>query len=132
MRAAIVGLLAGCAGVAVAEDAFGNLIAHYRGPGPAAAPVYAFCAHMDHPGWVTPEPAHGESAPARQFLGGVPDVYLAANRERIRDFGEFAMWDLPECELREGLIHSRACDDLIGCAVIVATLQTLGGEPPRR
>ncbi len=125
VRAAIAGLLAGCAGVAVSEDAFGNLIAHYRGPGQSHAPVYAFCAHMDHPGWVTPEVADDGVAPARQFLGGVPASYLDANRERVRDFGPFAMWDLPECELRDGLIHSRACDDLIGCAVTVATLQTL-------
>ena len=126
VRAAIVGLLAGCAGVAVSEDAFGNLIAHYRGAGESRTPVYAFCAHMDHPGWVTPDLANDDGeAPTRQFLGGVPASYLDANRERIRDFGPFAMWDLPECELRDGLVHSRACDDLIGCAVIVATLETL-------
>ena len=43
----------------------------------------------------------------------------------MRPFGDFAMWDLPDCELRDGRIYSRACDDLIGCAVIVATLETL-------
>ena len=30
------------------------------------------------------------------------------------------MWDLPAFEVREGRIYSRACDDLIGCAAIVA------------
>ena len=125
VRAAIVELLKDCARVSVKEDAFGNLVAHYRGAAPSEAPVYAFCAHMDHPGWVTPDPTDEGETPARQFLGGVPATYLEANRERIRDFGPFAMWDLPACELRDGQIHSRACDDLIGCAVIVATLQAL-------
>ena len=119
VRAAVAALLAGCAGVTVEEDAFGNLVARYRGAEAPGAPVYAFCAHMDHPGWVANETGD------RQFLGGVPETYLAANRTRVRDFGPFAMWDLPECELRDGRIHSRACDDLIGCAVIVATLQTV-------
>ena len=126
VRTAIADGLAGCAGITVSEDTFGNLIAHYRGPGPATAPVYAFCAHMDHPGWVKPNAGEGENLSARQFLGGVSAAYLEANGDRIRDFGSFAMWDLPECDLRAGLIHSRACDDLIGCAVIVATLQALG------
>lgn len=125
VRAAIADLLGGCARVTLAQDAFGNLIAHYRGSDSASAPVYAFCAHMDHPGWVTPAPEPTGAAPARQFLGGVPASYLEANRERVRDFGAFAMWDLPACELRDGRIHSRACDDLIGCAVIVATLRAL-------
>ncbi len=126
VRAAIVDLLQSCTRVALEQDAFGNLIAHYRGGGSArSAPVYAFCAHMDHPGWVTPEPSASGEPAARQFLGGVPPAYLEANRERVRDFGPFAMWDLPECEVRDGHIHSRACDDLIGCAVIVATLRTL-------
>ena len=80
---------------------------------------------MDHPGWVTPDTAATGETPVRQFLGGVPEAYLEANRERVRDFGPFAMWDLPACELRDGRIHSRACDDLIGCAVIVATLLAL-------
>jgi endoglucanase len=35
------------------------------------------------------------------------------------------MWDLPACELDGGRVYSRACDDLIGCAAIVATLQEL-------
>lgn len=125
VRSAIVGLLADCPRVAVEEDAFGNLIAHYRPSGLSSAPVYAFCAHMDHPGWVTPDAPVAEETPARQFLGGVPDAYLEANRERIRDFGNFAMWELPECEVRDGRVYSRACDDLIGCAVIVATLRAL-------
>ncbi len=80
---------------------------------------------MDHPGWVRPDSTATGETPVRQFLGGVPDSYLEANRGHVRDFGSFAMWDLPECEVRDGCIYSRACDDLIGCAVIVALLQAL-------
>ena len=126
VRHAIVGLLRTCRNVTLREDDFGNLIAHYRGgKGSSGGARYAFCAHMDHPGWVRPEPAGEE--PWR-FLGGVPAEYLEANKSRLRPFGDFAMWDLPDCELRDGRIYSRACDDLIGCAVIVATLETLGRE----
>ena len=123
VRDAIVGMLQACPRVTVREDDFGNLIAHYRGTSPAAGTRYAFCAHMDHPGWVRPEPS--EEGEAWKFLGRVPEDYLAGNKERVRPFGDFAMWDLPDCELRDGRIYSRACDDLIGCAVIVATLETL-------
>lgn len=108
------------------QDDFGNLIAHYQGPASAAAgPAYAICAHMDHPAWVRSE---GATAADKVFLGGVPSGYLEKNRSRVSDFGSFATWDLPAFELRDGRIHSRACDDLIGCAVIVATLEHLSQE----
>ena len=35
------------------------------------------------------------------------------------------MWDLPPFELKEGLLYSRACDDLIGCTAIVQTFREL-------
>jgi putative aminopeptidase FrvX len=127
VRAAIAALLKNCAHVTLREDDFGNLIAHYRGEGAASSPArWAFAAHMDHPGWVTPPPRENGQTPAeRVFLGGVEQEYLDANRERIVDFGEFAMWDLPAFELKDDRIYSRACDDLIGCAVIVGALHTL-------
>lgn len=119
VREAIRGLLRDCPRVSLREDDFGNLIAHYRGPGSTGPARWAFSAHMDHPGWVrTPE---GDW----RFLGGVEPEYLEANRTMIRDFGAFAMWDLPAFEVRGGQIHSRACDDLIGCTAIVAALQAL-------
>ncbi len=126
VRHAIIGLLQGCRNVTLREDAFGNLIAHYRGGTNAAAGArYAFCAHMDHPGWVRPE---GPDDEPWRFFGGVPAEYLEANKTRLRSYGDFAMWDLPDYEERDGRIYSRACDDLIGCAVIVATLETLDRE----
>ncbi len=111
VRAEISMQLAQCPHVSVELDDFGNLIARYqRGD---AEPQFAFAAHMDHPGFVGSE-----------FLGGVPPDVLATGAP-TRDFGAFAMWDLPAFELRDGRIHSRACDDLIGCAAIVAMFHEL-------
>ena len=110
VRAEITMQLAQLPHVTLEQDDFGNVIACYRGCSEHAE--YAFAAHMDHPGYV------GE-----EFLGGVPEAHRANGR--TRDFGAFAMWDLPGCELRDGQIHSRACDDLIGCAAIVALFQEL-------
>jgi endoglucanase len=68
---------------------------------------------MDHPAYV------GE-----QFLGGVPEAYRA-RKPPTRDFGKFRMWDLPEVEVRDERIYSRACDDLVGCAAVVSMFQEL-------
>jgi endoglucanase len=35
---------------------------------------------------------------------------------------QFAVWELPDFEVRGGRIHGRSCDDLIGVACILATL----------
>jgi endoglucanase len=111
VRAEILMQLAQIPNVTAEQDDFGNVIARYRGCSEHAE--FAFAAHMDHPGFV------GE-----EFLGGVPESYRE-KQPPVRDFGAFAMWDLPACEVRDGRIHSRACDDLIGCAAIVALFQEL-------
>lgn len=111
VRAEILIQLAQCPHVTAKLDDFGNVIACYRrGTGEAR---YAFAAHMDHPAYV------GE-----EFLGGVPAEYREKNPPR-RDFGAFAMWDLPAFEVKDGRIYSRACDDLIGCTAIVALFHEL-------
>lgn len=111
VRAEILMQLAQCPHVAAELDEYGNVVACYRrGAGEAR---YAFAAHMDHPGYVGGE-----------FLGGVPVEYREKNPP-LRDFGAFEMWDLPAFELRDGRIFSRACDDLIGCAAIVALFHEL-------
>jgi endoglucanase len=111
VRREIRALLADCPCVALTEDRFGNLLAHYRRGKSAAR--FAFAAHMDHPAYV-----------GRDFLGGVPERYLK-RKPAVKKFGAFRMWDLPACEVRAGRIRSRACDDLIGCAAIVAALREL-------
>ncbi len=128
VRAVIARLLAQrCPHVTVREDGFGNLVARYRrGENPPPA-RWAFVAHMDHPGWVR------TGAGELEFLGGVPVAYQEANRGKVEDFGPFAMWALPACDVRpeEDRLYSRACDDLIGCAAIVGTfleLEQIGAE----
>ncbi len=101
-----------CPHVRFQRDAFGNVIARYRGK-TRATPRWAFAAHMDHPGWLRDEAAPG----GFRFLGSVAESYLA--NPRIKEFGEFAMWDLPAFGTRDGQIHARACDDLLGCAEII-------------
>jgi len=111
VRAEIARQLATCKSIQLDEDRFGNLIARYqRGK---KSPTLAFAAHMDHPGYV-----------GREFLGGVPKAYLK-KKAGTEKFGTFRMWDLPAFQVKQDRIHSRACDDLIGCACVVAMLQEL-------
>ena len=130
---AILGFLKDLPHVSVQVDKHGNLIARYERTGSHRSPMkprYAFAAHMDHPGWVRVD---GQSlGPVfhfprdrhpMQFLGSVPEAYLKS--PKVRGYGRFAMWDLPEFRLHDGLIHARACDDLVGCAVIVAMFAEL-------
>lgn len=134
VRAAIRGLLADCPHVTLTEDAFGNLLARYGRGGDVGnrAATWAFGAHMDHPGWVravedATEPPPSDAHLRHQgftFLGGVPPDYFKS--PALRAFGDFAMWDLPDFELRDdGTVHGRACDDLVGCAAIVCLLRSL-------
>ena len=107
-----------CPHVKFRRDRFGNVIARYcrKTRRPAR---WAFAAHMDHPGWVRPK----RGKRAWQFLGSVPESYRA--NPKLREFGEFAMWDLPPFLLKSGQIHSRACDDLLGCAEIISLFREL-------
>jgi endoglucanase len=95
--------------VSVKEDAFGNLIACYKRG--RKKPKLAFAAHMDHPGWVKWK---GEKV----FLGWVPEERL--DTHPVEWFGDFGMWKLEPFELKDGRIHARVCDDLVGCAAILA------------
>jgi endoglucanase len=116
VRDAIVAQLRECRHVRIKHDAYGNMIARYR-RGTRSRPRWAFAAHMDHPGWVRDK--DGEW----RFLGSVAERFLVNPRKR--EFGDFAMWDLPAFELNDGQIHSRACDDLLGCAEIICLFREL-------
>ena len=37
--------------------------------------------------------------------------------------GDLALWDVPVCRIRGELVQARACDDLAGCAAVLATLE---------
>lgn len=124
VRDKILELLQPLEHVSVESDDFGNLIACYR-RGENAQPKVAFGAHMDHPGWV-------RAAGSEQvtFLGGVPESYRDRQKNPVRwfDDGAFGMWDLPECEIGDGLIAGRVCDDLIGCVAMIAMLENLEAD----
>lgn len=114
VEAVILEYLKGMKHVTVEKDDFGNLIAKYqRG---RKKPKLAFAAHMDHPGWVKHE---GEDV----FLGGVPEERLKTHP--VEWFGDFGMWKLKPFELKKGIIHSRVCDDLVGCAAMIALFMEL-------
>jgi len=116
VRDAIVTQLQECAHVRIEHDGYGNMIARYQ-RGSRRRPCWAFAAHMDHPGWVRSKDGDW------RFLGSVAERFLINPRKR--EFGDFAMWDLPAFELRNGQIHSRACDDLLGCAEIICLFREL-------
>jgi putative aminopeptidase FrvX len=98
------------------RDDFGNVIARYQ-RGRKRAAEWALAAHMDHPGWVRGE--EGEI----HFLGSVAARFRSNPKKK--SFGDFEMWDLPPFEIRDRQIHSRACDDLLGCAEIICVFQEL-------
>jgi endoglucanase len=111
VRGEICQQLAHCPHVTLEIDEFQNLIARYTRS--ESEPRIAFAAHMDHPGFV-----------GGKFLGGVPQAYLD-RQPPTRDFGAFAMWDLPAFSVEHSRIYSRACDDLVGCAAIVAVFHEI-------
>lgn len=131
------------------RDRFGNvLVEHKRGR--VTRPM-ELVAHLDHPAFDVLTVKSPRSVHAK-FLGGVaPEYFVAGTRIRFLPdnspgrlagaLGEvgskefelipdrpltippvFAVWDLEDFALRGGLIHGRACDDLIGVAAILATL----------
>jgi putative aminopeptidase FrvX len=116
VRAEIRALLQDLPLVTAVEDPFGNLIVLYHGSDSPAR--FAFTAHMDHPGW--------RLQPDKEFLGDVPERLLSS--VSICEFGDFGMWDLPAFLLKGDTIHSRACDDLIGCVTIVANWLSLADD----
>lgn len=138
-------------GLAWRSDSFGNLIvtaAKRTGKTP-----FVLAAHMDHPGFHIRRRISRRACSA-EFLGGVGDPYFipgtrvrlmpgsipatlgkrtsAAKRifeietaEDLKSTPKFAVWDLPEFETAGDLLRGRVCDDLIGCATILAVLVSL-------
>lgn len=124
----IESLLESCHSARVKRDSLGNLIVTV-GPD-NKTPKWIFGSHMDHPGFVElPNSECGDFSNSKYrdrfvFLGGVPDSYLDTNFP-IKEFGRFAMWDLPPFQMSNDEIRSRACDDLVGCSAIVSLIKHL-------
>jgi endoglucanase len=45
------------------------------------------------------------------------------------EIGSVAAWELPKAEIRDGIIHTNACDDLAAAAAALAAYDVLRGEP---
>lgn len=108
--------------VELSMDAFGNLLATYRKGKRRSSPVWALGAHMDHPAWVRTPGKNGDW----EFLGGVPKsiVELKENIALRKEHGDIAPWNFPVI-FEDGKVHAAACDDIVGCAVIVAVFKEL-------
>jgi putative aminopeptidase FrvX len=133
----------------VRSDQWGNLIVTLK-TAPKMRPI-ALAAHMDHPGFHIKKEL-GRGRWLAQFRGGVSDPYFVpGTRVRLMPGGDravihgklqperkielqqsgrrraarkplFAVWDLPEFEVKDDQISGRACDDLVGVAAVLATM----------
>lgn len=124
VRAEIEKLLKDCPNVKLKRDKFGNLLATYKHGKHTSRPSWVLGAHMDHPAFVKAPGANGKDP--WQFLGGVPDTEVASGVKRglRKAKGQLAYWNFP-VKITKDKIEATACDDLIGCAAIVATFWAL-------
>ncbi len=127
-------------------DRFGNVFIRLNRASGNRPLVLA--AHMDHPGFKILGQI-GDREWQAKFLGGVPDdhfrkglavrlmpggiparvarklegkEYVLRTAEPMRGLPQFAVWDVEPCEVRQRRLLARACDDLVGCASVLATL----------
>jgi putative aminopeptidase FrvX len=129
------------------RDRFGNVLVELKSN--ARIRPLVLSAHLDHPGFEIVRPLSRGKWLAR-FLGGVPDEYfkrgvsvrlmpggeaakLGRRVDKEKQFEihapkspeaqpDFAVWELEDFAVRNGRIHSRACDDLGGVTGILATM----------
>ena len=122
------------------------------------APVVVFAAHMDHPGfeisdvsgalteakWMGGvEPDYFPGAKVKVFsdpptTGVCVKTELQAERRRVDKMfldlegevkvGDSGSWNVPEWHLDGALVHTRAADDLAGCAAVLGAVTVLAAE----
>lgn len=125
VRAEIEALLKGCPHVKLKRDKFGNLLATYKNGKSKGKPTWVLGAHMDHPAFVRVPGGKGKND--FEFLGGVPQAEVEAGVKRglrSKPKGDIATWNFP-VKITPERIEATACDDLVGCAVIIATFWEL-------
>jgi putative aminopeptidase FrvX len=140
-------------------DAAGNVVVKF-GPGVQGGPrsdarPLVLVAHMDHPGFhVTgTDLAFKGGLMAANALPGAPLHYFRRDERdpigagelieaRADDSGrligasatnvtgDFAMWGFPGWSVVDGRITTRVCDDLVGCAAILAVLDEIARARP--
>ena len=147
---AVVELICAEHGLNCKRDSFGNVIVRL-GNTKAGRPL-VLAAHLDHPGfeivresggrrWVAqfnggvPDSYFHSRIPVRLLpgniaahlgkrLSGIKQFEVVANRIDLtrKTKPEFGVWELDDFVLRNGEIHGRSCDDLVGVAAVLATM----------
>jgi endoglucanase len=130
-------------------DAAGNVVVRYG----IGTPL-VLVAHMDHPGFHVVDGAlvfkggllaenATPGAPLHYFRRGERDpigegelIDATAANARLTGAtatnvaGDFAMWGFPAWSVVDGRVTARVCDDLLGCAAILAVLDDLARTRP--
>lgn len=122
VRAQIEQFLLDVPHVEISTDSFGNLLVTYRKGKRKPSPAWVLGAHMDHPAWVRVPGKNGDW----EFLGGVPKS-IVETKEALalkKELGDIAPWNFPVI-FEDGKVHATACDDIVGCAAIVAMFKEL-------
>jgi len=124
VRGEIEAILEKCPHVKTKVDKFGNLIVTYKNGKRKSREAWVLGAHMDHPGFVKKPGSKGKDD--WEFLGGVPKELIDAGvKQGLRKAkGDIAIWNLP-VKISAERVEAAACDDLIGCAVILSTIWDL-------
>lgn len=147
---AVVELICTEHGLAFQRDQFGNVIVRLGSA--AAGRAFVLAAHMDHPGfeivralgsrrWVArfnggvPDSYFHPGIPVRLLPGVIParlgrrlgaDKQFEVIASRIdlahQPQPHFAVWEMEDFAVRNGKIHGRSCDDLVGVAAVLATM----------
>lgn len=149
---AVIRLVLSCCrrwGLVPREDRFGNILVKYR-RGKKKQPI-SFVAHMDHPGF---EVVRGGLQPIVKLLGGVPDRFFVGAKVMIWDGGVgikgrvsrvrdkkkrtfqvfakkmvsrngFGYFDLPNIQRKNGMIRTKAADNVISVAILLNLLKVL-------
>ncbi len=147
---AVVELICTENGLNFKRDEFGNVLVRL-GNASAGRPL-VLAAHMDHPGfeivrglggrrWVAqfnggvPDSYFHPRIPVRLLpgniaahlgkkLAGKKQFEVIADRIDLtrKPQPEFGVWELEDFSVRNGQIHGRSCDDLVGVAAVLATL----------
>jgi putative aminopeptidase FrvX len=124
VRAEIEAVLDGCPNVKTKVDKFGNLLVTYKNGKRKSRETWVLGAHMDHPGFVAKPGGKGKDD--WEFLGGVPkgEVEAGIKKGLRKAKGGIATWNFP-LKISGERIEATACDDLVGCAIILAVIWDL-------
>ena len=138
-------------GITTRQDEFGNLHVHYSNGATSRSP-FRLVAHMDHPGFMVdpvrgtlefgggveevyftgkPISFFGEDGAEPLGSGRIAGTDFSGEKKLVQIEGKiparatFAMWRLPSARCTKTHFVSRACDDLVQVATMLALLRRL-------